>query len=77
MAKSITPVTIYCPSHERAIALAGADSGGRYIGKAVGTLAFHLSIAEHGAGVFERLYVPMDLRGKFMEPAGGKVEFEN
>lgn len=40
-----------------------------------GTLTFHRLIAEHGAGVFKTLYVPLALKGSFKTPAGGEVRF--
>jgi hypothetical protein len=30
-------------------------------------------LAEHGAGVFKTLYVPLALKGKFAPPVGGEV----
>lgn len=67
------PITIYVADAARAKALAAADKDSRAMLSGAGTLSFHLLIAQHGAGEFKTLYVPMALRGKFALPAGGKV----
>jgi hypothetical protein len=73
MAKSITPITCYVPTAERALELAHSDKDSEAMISGPGTLKFHLSIARHGAGEFKTLYVPAALRGKWKEPAGGEI----
>lgn len=67
------PRTVFCASAAQATELAAADPAGRALVTGPGTLAFHLRIAEHGAGDFHSLYVAPELRGKFRTPIGGTV----
>jgi len=76
MTKRTTPITCYVANVERAIALAEATPNSKAMTSGPGTLSFHLSIAQHGAGEFETLFVPEALRGKWREPAGGRVIFD-
>jgi len=73
MAQRTVPITIYVTDAERAAELAAADKDSRAMLSGPGTLGFHLLIAQHGAGEFKTLYVPMAMRGKFAHPAGGEV----
>lgn len=69
------PVTVHCRSEEQARELAAASpTTSRALLTGQGTLAFHLLIAQHGAGEFETLYVAPRLRGTFSSPVGGTVE---
>ena len=77
MAKTAKPVTVFTATAEQAQLLASANDDSRAITTGTGTLKFHLHIAEHGAGLFTTLYVPLALKGKFMLPAGGEVEHIN
>lgn len=72
MTKRITPITIFCedPAHEAWLA---DDPDSRVMRTGPGTLSFHKLIAEHGAGIFKTLYVPLSLKGTFSPPAGGEV----
>lgn len=66
--------TIFCNNPEQAEFLAGEDKSGEAMTTGPGTLKFHSLIAQHASGVFENLYVPVELRGKFVPPCGGEVE---
>ena len=68
------PRTVYCSSEEQALEMTAADADSRALVTPPGTLAFHLLIAQHGAGVFHTLHVAPALRGKFRPPVGGTEE---
>lgn len=76
MATRSEPITIYVADAARAAALAKTDCDSRAMLGGPGTLNFHLLIAQHGAGEFKTLYVPLAMKGKFAHPAGGKVLIE-
>lgn len=76
MAARSEPITIYVADAARAQACAAADRDSRAMLGGPGTLNFHHCIAQHGAGEFKTLYVPLAMRGKFAHPAGGKVFIE-
>lgn len=73
MTKRITPITVFCRDAEEALRLSAADEDSRATITGPGTLSFHCHLAEHGAGVFKTLYVPVALKGKFCPPVGGEV----
>lgn len=73
MAKRITPITVFCQTPEQAIQKARADNSGAALTSGPGTIKFHALIAQHGAGEFKTLYVPLVLKGKFAPPVGGIV----
>lgn len=73
MPKHLTPITVFCRNAEHALQLSAADPDSRAIITGPGTLSFHCHLAEHGAGVFTTLYVPLALKGKFAPPVGGTV----
>lgn len=73
MTKQSHPITVYCRDTEHAALLASDNTDSKALLTGVGTLKFHLAIAQHGAGEFKTLYVPVALKGKFMVPAGGTV----
>lgn len=75
MPKHPTPITVYCLDADEAMRLAAADRDSAATVTGPGTLSFHAAIAEHGAGTFKTLYVPIVLRGKFAPPVGGLVQF--
>ena len=74
MAKSIFPVTVFCVDRQEALDRASQDRDSRAMIGGPGTLNFHSLIAAHGSGEFTTLYVPVDLKGTFMPPAGGIVK---
>jgi hypothetical protein len=71
----IIPITVFCRDTDEALALSAKDSDSRASVTGPGTLSFHTLIAEHGAGVFKTLYVPLALKDKFAPPVGGEVRF--
>lgn len=71
----ITPITVFCKDADQALRLSRADEDSRCIVTPPGSFAFHAHLAEHGAGVFTTLYVPLALKGKFSPPVGGEVQF--
>lgn len=75
MTKRITPITIFCRDTDEAQRLSAADPDSRCIITAPGSFAFHAFLAEHGAGIFKTLYVPLILKGTFAPPVGGEVWF--
>jgi hypothetical protein len=68
------PVTVFCASAEKARELAAVDPKGCALVTPPGTMAFHLTLAQHGAGEFTTMYVAPELRGRFMPPCGGTIE---
>jgi len=75
MPTKITPITVFCRDVDEAQRLSAADADSRAIVTAPGSFPFHAFIAEHGAGVFKTLYVPLILRGTFKPAVGGEVRF--
>jgi hypothetical protein len=73
MPQRITPITVFCADADEALRLSAADRDSRAIITGPGTMSFHALLAEHGAGTFKTLYVPLNLKGKFKAPAGGIV----
>ena len=67
--------TIFCIDAQEAEELASEDKDGRAMVTGPGTLAFHHSIAAHAAGDFFSLYVPLELKGKYVRPAGGEIYY--
>lgn len=75
MPKRITPITVFCQDTaeaERLATMFPADS--RALTTACGTLAFHMLLAQHGAGEFQTLYVPVALKDAFKPPVGGLIK---
>lgn len=75
MPKPTQPITTFVRDNEEAVRLAGWDPDSRALTSGVGTLKFHMLIAQHGAGEFKTLYVPLAMRYSFRSPAGGIVNF--
>lgn len=75
MPQRITPITVFCRDTDEALSLSFNDADSRAIITAPGSFAFHAFIAEHGAGVFTTLYVPVILQGTFKPPVGGEIRF--
>lgn len=74
--KHPTPITVFCKDHAEAERLATMFSkDSRALTSGVGTLKFHVLLAQHGAGEFETLYVPVALKGQFKPPAGGLIKY--
>lgn len=73
MPKRTTPITVFCRTHQIAADASVADEDSRFIWSGPGTLNFHALIAQHGAGEFTTLYVPLALKGTFAPPTGGIV----
>ena len=73
MMAKVIPVTVFCRDAQQALSLSAADADSRATVTGAGTMSFHKSIAEHGAGAFTTLYVPVALRGSFKPPIGGTV----
>jgi hypothetical protein len=73
MPKVIRPITVFCRDADEALRLSAADPDSRATITGPGTLSFHCHLAEHGAGVFKTLYVPVALKGKFAPPVGGTI----
>ena len=69
------PITVFTANSHEAVVMAQVDKDSRALTTGPGTLSFHQLIAEHGAGVFKTLYVPLDLKGKFKTPAGGEEQY--
>lgn len=69
----VEPVTVFTKTVEKARELAAKDRDGRALTTGVGTLMFHGLIAQHGAGEFTTLYCPIELKGAWARPIGGKV----
>jgi homogentisate 1,2-dioxygenase len=75
MPQRITPITVFCRDTDEALALSAKDNDSRASVTGPGTLSFHTLIAEHGAGVFTTLYVPLALKDSFKPPVGGIVKY--
>lgn len=73
MTKRNRPVTVFTASAKEALDLARENADSRALCTGPGTLNFHKLIAEHGAGVFTTLYVPLEIKPLFALPAGGEV----
>lgn len=72
--RATAPITVFTAHGCEALELAQANSDSRALCTGPGTLNFHKLIAEHGAGEFTTLYVPIALRHLFAVAAGGQVE---
>jgi hypothetical protein len=68
------PRTVFCSTDEQVAEMVAANPGSRALTTGPGSLSFHLTIAQHGAGEFETLYVAPAARGKFAPPVGGIIE---
>lgn len=75
MPKHPQPITVFCRDAAEAQRLCAADPDSRAIITPPGSFPFHAFLAEHGAGVFRTLYVPLALKDKFAPPVGGVVEY--
>lgn len=72
---AILPITVFTPDAATAQKLAAETENSEAIISGPGTLNFHKLIAAHGAGDFETLFCPVEYKGKWREPCGGKVLF--
>lgn len=74
MTKHITPITVFVKDAAEACNREAHNAAtSRALTSGPGTLNFHALIAQHGAGEFKTLYVPLALKGKFAPPVGGIV----
>lgn len=70
-----TPITVWCRDGEQAEDMTATNPDSRALTTGAGTLKFHMLLAQHGAGEFQTLFVPLALRGQFKTPAGGIVKY--
>lgn len=69
MAKCTTPITVFVKDAAEACNReAHNQANSRALTTDPGTLKFHALIAQHGAGEFKTLYVPLELAGQTRLP---------